>query len=1478
MKEAVNVAPALASDDIAVADDEGTIDLADFGDMCSQVESIQSSVALFQSINTGEGGSVGCRAVAFGPKFVVLDFPLSSRMQDSGGTKSSVADEELFLEGDSFGVSTVSGSNPPSGVVVFHIDNTTSMSRFDRMALTKRTLLRVIPNLLRRGSKVVVNAWASDPITRGRIQSHVVRVDEGTLKDDVKLQQYIEKEVFAILTCNGKTDLYGSFFQLLRQCKDDILRQGNVSSINLFVLTDGNHNHLDYPLHDPTSKNEDYFGVFVANLNDGKKFGRSTMDFSVEYCRSFSKKELASVYECISKTASLAPISFSCTFVGIGDADTESLSALVTTLGDDFSFYGITKVDHIETVFSNLSSGSKNTLKVTIGDNHEYTAQYSFESTGAGVNFVSGCGNFPDLSVAEMAHKNDLLVVSFGERSVELQRVEVDACLLASIFPRLSLSEARNHGSFGSSALADVKEALSSISSRLQRIPTIPYTVTAESFVPVFAQLQRDKKEIYSVKSDLFCRETRKIRQNPIFMALIVWMQELETLVSSQVESYRMNVEDELLAGMSGGDIGSFSKPSQQILDRLQHNLRNAGKTVHKINRLITSISSIRDRSMAFASKLLSSSLMLQYDSNKGLLLEVGNGSDSQHLSIEWPQNSTASAKNLLAFFNPASLFAGTIKSLPEPLGDMVSFPCILLRAKFDQYTIVFAPHLFTVQSVSTCPVSDSDSAPQSIIYCAEDVWDVCAAGHHSPGLPITSDSEYNMILPLAHTPLLFQLYLQRGRIFHSAVNITGDCFALTSATTQFAKFFYDSLLLLSQSQLSRHSIHMALCEQLLNSLISYQNCINCASLPPKKSSIEHILDDFPCVFPREDVLTGFSCPMGFATLLSLKSSHDSAPYWNILVRTLFSRMCEAISGHKVIRSSKPDPQSRPPVAGDAPSHDARKDLGDIEEEYRLLLGDLQTALRQRLQSDWIKLSFETKMEAVEGAGVGDILNILGKIVNQYFSRFRDYGLQSWESSLSVLARSVEISNFGLPRLCAALQDFEDLSFLHGKILDATLDGTVVLPIVYELCDSDNVPHLAIRNIHSSDLRDIVLYVDAIVATKASPKISYKPMLNPSFPLVASGGSVSVRNAQLNMKLNLELPVVNIAFIGNVNSGKSTIIGHMLSSLGIVPEQKINLLAAEAERVGLSNTTRYAWLVDRSAEERRRGVTIDSTFLGIQSSTRRFTFVDNPGHKDYLSNSIGGIFQADIVVMVTPASLPEIEHADTFISQVENQLVAACCFGIRDLIVAVNKMDASRYSQESFTEVCDKCTIQIRKSGFKLENVTFIPISALNGVNLVETDTSTMPWYTGACLMELFDSVNIPKRATEKPLRVPIDEIFKIPGAGTVLCGRVESGGISVGDRVSIAPVGITDAVVLSIETHNHSIQRAGPGDNIGVAIKCNKGSAISLKRGVMIEKPGSEIQTLFQKFEAQLFICEQSTSLFCITTFDLFIFYLFLL
>lgn len=195
----------------------------------------------------------------------------------------------------------------------------------------------------------------------------------------------------------------------------------------------------------------------------------------------------------------------------------------------------------------------------------------------------------------------------------------------------------------------------------------------------------------------------------------------------------------------------------------------------------------------------------------------------------------------------------------------------------------------------------------------------------------------------------------------------------------------------------------------------------------------------------------------------------------------------------------------------------------------------------------------------------------------------------------------------------------------------------------------------------------------------------------------------------------------------------------MLSLFGIVSEHTLHKLEKEAIKLGHSGELKWAWVMDRTAEARAGGYTISSTYEGLQSPNRRFNLVDNPGHKDFAHNSGCGIFHADVLVLVTSALKSEIEVAEisaTERSQAEEHLLTAFCNGIRQVVVVINKMDITNYSESSYTEVSTHIRKKLRKAGFKDAQYRLIPVSARSGEGFLST-SSLMPWYTGECLMEV---------------------------------------------------------------------------------------------------------------------------------------------
>jgi elongation factor 1-alpha len=159
--------------------------------------------------------------------------------------------------------------------------------------------------------------------------------------------------------------------------------------------------------------------------------------------------------------------------------------------------------------------------------------------------------------------------------------------------------------------------------------------------------------------------------------------------------------------------------------------------------------------------------------------------------------------------------------------------------------------------------------------------------------------------------------------------------------------------------------------------------------------------------------------------------------------------------------------------------------------------------------------------------------------------------------------------------------------------------------------------------------------------------------------------------------------------------------------------------------------------------------------------------------------------------------------------------------GVPSLIVCVNKMDddSVKYSEDRYKEVKEEVEGFLKSIGYKTDNVPFIPTSALDAANLKEQTKDLTPWYDGPCLLEALDQVELPPKPTDKPLRVPINDVYSIKGVGTVPVGRVETGVMKPGMKVTFMPPNKTGEVK-SIEMHHEMMPEAVPGDNIGFNIR----------------------------------------------------------
>ncbi|MFP3214469.1 MAG: translation elongation factor EF-1 subunit alpha [Nitrososphaeria archaeon] len=336
-------------------------------------------------------------------------------------------------------------------------------------------------------------------------------------------------------------------------------------------------------------------------------------------------------------------------------------------------------------------------------------------------------------------------------------------------------------------------------------------------------------------------------------------------------------------------------------------------------------------------------------------------------------------------------------------------------------------------------------------------------------------------------------------------------------------------------------------------------------------------------------------------------------------------------------------------------------------------------------------------------------------------------------------------------------------------------------------------------------------------------------------------------------------PHLNLVVVGHVDNGKSTTMGHFLFNLGVVDPREIEEYAKESEKLGVGETFKYAWVLDRLKEERERGVTIDLAFQKFETKKYFFTLIDAPGHRDFVKNMITGASQADAAVLVVSAKEGEAETALAEGGQAREHAFLLKTLGVNQLIVLINKMDITQppYSKERFEQVKKQVQDLLKLVGYKVDTIPVIPVSGWNGDNLTEK-SDKMPWYNGPTLLEALDMLQVPPKPINKPLRIPIQDVYSITGVGTVPVGRVVTGVLKVGDQIIIMPPGLKGEVK-SIETHHTPIEKAEPGDNIGFNVR---GIAKQdLRRGMVVGHLDSP-PTVAKEFIAQIFVVYHPTAI----------------
>merc|ERR1711892_716963 len=315
---------------------------------------------------------------------------------------------------------------------------------------------------------------------------------------------------------------------------------------------------------------------------------------------------------------------------------------------------------------------------------------------------------------------------------------------------------------------------------------------------------------------------------------------------------------------------------------------------------------------------------------------------------------------------------------------------------------------------------------------------------------------------------------------------------------------------------------------------------------------------------------------------------------------------------------------------------------------------------------------------------------------------------------------------------------------------------------------------------------------------------------------------------------------------------------------GGIDKRTIEKFEKESQESG-KGSFKYAWVLDKLKAERERGITIDIALWKFETPKYYVTIIDAPGHRDFIKNMITGTSQADCGVLIIASGTGEFEAGISKNGQTREHALLAYTLGVKQLIVAVNKMDSTEppYNQTRFEEIQKEVSGFIKKVGYNPAAVPFVPISGWHGDNMLNTSPN-MSWYkgwnverkegkaSGTTLLEALDSVVPPARPTNKPLRLPLQDVYKIGGIGTVPVGRVETGVIKPGQVVTFAPSNVTTEVK-SVEMHHESLPEDGPGDNVGFNVK--NVSVKDIRRGNVASDSKNDPAKEAKTFNAQVIV-----------------------
>ncbi|OBA13651.1 uncharacterized protein OGAPODRAFT_17394 [Ogataea polymorpha] len=329
---------------------------------------------------------------------------------------------------------------------------------------------------------------------------------------------------------------------------------------------------------------------------------------------------------------------------------------------------------------------------------------------------------------------------------------------------------------------------------------------------------------------------------------------------------------------------------------------------------------------------------------------------------------------------------------------------------------------------------------------------------------------------------------------------------------------------------------------------------------------------------------------------------------------------------------------------------------------------------------------------------------------------------------------------------------------------------------------------------------------------------------------------------------------MSIIFMGHVDAGKSTMGGNILYLTGAVDKRTVEKYEREAKEAGRQGWY-LSWIMDTNKEERNDGKTIEVGKSYFETEKRRYTILDAPGHKLYISEMIGGASQADVGILVISARKGEYEAGFERGGQSREHAILAKTQGVNKLVVVINKMDdpTVNWSEERYNECISKLSAYLKGVGYQKNDVVFMPVSGYTGAGLKDrVKPEECPWYTGPSLLEFLDNMPLAARKINDPFMLPISG--KMKDLGTVVEGKIESGHVKKGQQLLMMPNKIQVEVLTIYNETEAEVDTAVCGEQVRMKLKGVEEEDVSA--GYVLSSTLNPVKTV-TRFEAQIAIVE---------------------